>query len=144
MCIQIAGASEPVHAPYQCAGSRLVFRGPERTFDKPYIAYLGGTETFGRFVPTPFPKLLEYRLGQPCINLGFVNVGVDAFLADEPVFYLATEAQVAVLQVLSAQNISNPYYTIRGETTDSWSRHRCCNRSIPRWITQISILTGIS
>nr|WP_253276904.1 DUF6473 family protein [Ruegeria sp. 6PALISEP08] len=46
-------------------GSKLWFRGPPGELGKPYVACLGGEETFGRFVEHPFPAELGKRLKLP-------------------------------------------------------------------------------
>ena len=37
--------------------SKLMFRGPQRDLTSDYIAFLGGTETYGKFIAEPFPYL---------------------------------------------------------------------------------------
>ena len=39
--------------------SRLLFRGPQRPTDGDFIACLGGTETYGKYIPLPFATLLR-------------------------------------------------------------------------------------
>ena len=63
----------------ECDGSRLAFRGPKRSLDEPFVAALGGTETFGKFVPRPYVDRLEDKLEMPYLNLGFMSAGLDAF-----------------------------------------------------------------
>lgn len=118
MSIQIPGAGAPDYAPCKYPGSRLAFRGPERNLDNPYIACLGGTKTFGRFVTAPFPDMLEQRLGRVCVNFGCVNSGIDTLLAEPAVLEMARKADVSVLQVLGAQNISNRYYRVHPRRND--------------------------
>ena len=36
--------------PCRYGRSRVLFRGPRRPLDVPYVAFLGGTETYGRFL----------------------------------------------------------------------------------------------
>lgn len=100
------------------AGSRLPVRGPRRDLTTPYIAFLGGTEVFGRFVKTPFSDVTESLLQFPCVNLAGVNAGLDAFMTDEALLKVAGEAEVAVVQLLGAQNISNRYYRVHPRRND--------------------------
>ena len=36
---------------------KLLFRGPKRDLDQPFVAFLGGTNTYGKFIERPFPDL---------------------------------------------------------------------------------------
>lgn len=98
--------------------SRLHFRGPKRALDGPYVAFLGGTETFGRCVPRPFPALVEEATGAMCLNLGQSNAGVDAFVGDPEVPRLLSGARLSVLQVLGAANMSNRFYRVHPRRND--------------------------
>ncbi len=93
-------------------GARLRSRGPLRETDRPFIAFLGGTETFGKFVPRPFPDLLEAEIDQTCINLGGLNVGLDAIAADTGLLRICRSATKVVFQVPSAINLSNFFYRV--------------------------------
>jgi hypothetical protein len=105
---------------YPCSygKSRLVFRGPRRSLDRPYIAFLGGTETYGKYVPDPFPDLVEDEIGYASINLGCVNAGPDVYLAEPDVTEIARNAEAVVLQVVGAVNLSNRYYTVHPRRND--------------------------
>ncbi|MBB93100.1 MAG: hypothetical protein CML68_00625 [Rhodobacteraceae bacterium] len=98
--------------------SRLMFRGPKRALDGPYVAFLGGTETFGRCVVSPFPALVEAETGSACLNLGQCNAGLDAFLGDPEVPRLLSGARLSVLQVLGAANMSNRFYRVHPRRND--------------------------
>ena len=63
-------------------GSRLLLRGPRRNLDSDFVACLGGTETFARFIAMPYPDLLEEALGLTCVNFGWPNAGIDVFRGD--------------------------------------------------------------
>lgn len=99
-------------------GTKLAFRGPPRTFDVPYIAALGGTETFGPFVQAPFPTLLEEWLDQPVVNLGVRQAGVSLFASEQWMLDRAAGAEVAVLQVMGAGNMSNRLYSVHSRRND--------------------------
>lgn len=98
--------------------SRLLFRGPRRQTDRAYVAVLGGSECFGRFVPRPFPQLLEKELGLPVLNLAQQNAGTDVYLLDPYIVHLASQASVTVVQITGAQNISNRFYTVHPRRND--------------------------
>lgn len=104
--------------PCSYGQSRLLVRGPQRSLDEPYIAFLGGTEVYGRFVEFPFVDSLHGQIGMECINLGSVNAGLDSFVQDETLIGIAKNAHISVLQMLGAQNISNPYYRVHPRRND--------------------------
>lgn len=106
-------------------GSRLHVRGPARDLNnESYIAFLGGTEVFGRFVSEPFPAVAETLLDKTCVNLGGVNAGLDSFMSDAALMRIAQEAEIAVVQVLGAQNISNRYYKVHPRRNDRFLQAR--------------------
>ncbi|MGH1423195.1 MAG: DUF6473 family protein [Pseudooceanicola sp.] len=98
--------------------SRNRFRGPKRKLEGEYLAFLGGTDTYGRFIPRPYPALVEDRLGIPCVNFGWANAGIDAFMHDLTVLEAARAAKAVVLQVPGAQNMSNRYYAVHPRRND--------------------------
>lgn len=98
--------------------SKLVFRGPKKDPADAYVAMIGGTETYGRFVATPFSDLVERALDMPVINLGCQNAGLDAFLYDSDVMALAKRARMTVVQVMGAQYMSNRYYRVHPRRND--------------------------
>ena len=111
----------PAQINYQLCrypGSKLLFRGPQRQLSGDYIAFLGGTETYGKFIPYPFPALVEQRTGIQCINLGWSNAGGDVYLNDPGVTAMTEQAQLTILQVPSAQNMSNRYYRVHPRRND--------------------------
>lgn len=106
------------YRPVQYEGSKLVFRGPQRTLAGDFIACLGGTETYGTFIDRPYPDLMERSLGMSCVNFGWPNAGVDAFLKDEGLLRLASRGCAVVLQVPGAVNFSNPFYKVHPRRND--------------------------
>ena len=109
------------YEPCHYGESRLVFRGPQKTLDGPFVACLGGTETYGKFVERPFVDLMESALPLECVNLGHVNAGIDAFLSEPAVLELAQRAEVTVIQVMGAQNMSNRYYKVHPRRNDRFT-----------------------
>ncbi len=106
------------YLPCRYGTSKVLFRGPRRSLDKPYIAFFGGTETYGKYIERPFPDLVEDQLGMACVNLGCTNAGIDVFANDPYLNDVAGAAQVTVLQVLSAQNMSNRFYSVHPRRND--------------------------
>lgn len=105
---------------YSCryGRSRLLFRGPRRRLDGDYALFLGGTDTYGRFIAKPFPALIEGATGLKCVNFGWQNAGVDAFLNDATVMEIANQSRVTVVQVMGAQNMSNRFYAVHPRRND--------------------------
>lgn len=106
------------YLPCRYGTSKLLFRGPGRNLDDPYIAFIGGTETYGRFVEKPFPALIEVATGMPCVNFGCMNAGLDVFARDPFVLGAAAEAQISVLQIMGAQNMTNRFYSVHPRRND--------------------------
>ena len=104
--------------PCRYGASRLLFRGPRRSLERPFIAILGGTETYGKFVPKPFPDLVEDEVGMSVVNLGCMNAGPDVFLNDPGIVEIANRAQLTVLQLIGAINVSNRYYAVHPRRND--------------------------
>ncbi len=111
-----AGALDYATCVYD--GSRLMYRGPKRDTNHAYIAMLGGSEAYGKFVRFPFPDLLEKALGLPVVNMGLQNAGPDVFLNDQASIEIAARAAVTVVQIFGAQNLSNRYYTVHPRRND--------------------------
>lgn len=95
-----------------------MFRGPKRDSSDDFIAFVGGSETFGKFVQEPFVELVETGLGQPCLNFGIMNAGVDAFLNQPALLEQCERADGTVVQILGAANMSNRFYTVHGLRND--------------------------
>lgn len=103
-------------------GSRLRFRGPRADLSKPFVAFLGTTQTFGKCVARPFPNLLEAHLPASSVNFGLINGGVDAYLKDPAVLELAKKAELRVVQVIGALNLSNHYFKVHPRRNDRFIR----------------------
>ena len=104
--------------PCRYGASKLLYRGPKRSLEGRYLAILGGPETYGKFIRSPFPALVETDLGINCVNFGVQNAGVDVFAADPAVLEAASNAEVTVIQILGAQNMSNRYYSVHPRRND--------------------------
>jgi len=110
------------YAPCRYGMSRIFFRGPRRRLDSPYLAFLGGTETFGKFIERPLPNLVEDELRQTCVNFGCVNGGVDAFVNDPTIMAACHDAQVTVVQIMGANYLSNRFYSVHPRRNDRFLR----------------------
>ncbi len=98
--------------------SRLEFRGPASDLKKGFVAVLGGSETFGRYVEHPYPALMQEWLGCPVANLGVHQAGLSLFSEERWLLDVASRADVTVLQVLGAQNMSNRLYSVHSRRND--------------------------
>ncbi len=106
------------YAPCRYGLSRIFFRGPRRPLDGKYVAFVGGTETYGKYIEFPFPALIEPSLGEVCVNLGIVNASVDAFIHDPSIVSICHDADLTVLQIMGAQNLSNRFYKVHPRRND--------------------------
>lgn len=102
--------------------SRIFFRGPRRRLDQPYLAFVGGTETFGKFIDKPVPALVERELKETCVNFGCVNGGVDAFVNDATIMAACHDAKVTVVQIMGANYLSNRFYSVHPRRNDRFLR----------------------
>ncbi|MFN3937125.1 MAG: DUF6473 family protein [Gemmobacter sp.] len=116
-CIE-PGAGALDYFPCTYGASRLVFRGPGQRIARRYCVALGGAETFGRFVAEPWPQLLQRASGRQVLNLGCVNVGIDAYLNAPEILAIARRADLRLVQVVGAANLSNRFYTVHGRRND--------------------------
>lgn len=122
MAFAYAGAGALDYFPCRYGGSRLVFRGPPRDLSLPYVVALGGTETYGRFIPRPWPDLVEGAGGWRMVNLGQSNAGPDVWLSDPAAMRVIAGARKAVVQVTGAVNLSNRHYQVHPRRNDRFLR----------------------
>ncbi|MFY0680864.1 MAG: hypothetical protein JXR13_09855 [Thalassovita sp.] len=106
------------YMPCQYGRSKLEFRGPKRDIPSDFVLFIGGTETFGKFVARPYPALFEDLTGQPSINLAACNAGLDSFRQDATVIAMARRAQLVVIQAMGPQFLSNRYYSVHPRRND--------------------------
>lgn len=118
MTYETRGLLSPDYLPCRYGASRLTFRGPRRRLDGDFVAVLGGSETYGKFIEEPFAALAERILGTPVVNFGCLNAGVDAFCHDAVILDAANRAKAVVVQVMGAQNMSNRLYTVHPRRND--------------------------
>lgn len=112
--------AQPALEYYPCryGTSKSQFRGPKKDLHAPFTAVLGGSECYGRFVEDPFTEILEQKTGQPCVNLGVMNAGIDVFAGDPAIQEIASRADVTIIQALPAHNMSNRFYHVHPRRND--------------------------
>lgn len=118
MVFQRTGRSALDYHHCRYGESRLVFRGPKAVLDRPYIACIGGSATYGRFVADPFPSQISARLAVPVANLGVVNSGIDAFVHDPTIVGICSKAAVTIIQATPPGNMSNRLYSVHPRRND--------------------------
>lgn len=122
MAYAYAGEGPLDYFPCRYGQSRHVFRGPARDLSLPFVAALGGSETYGRFVAEPWPALVEAATGFRMVNLAVPHAGPDAYLADPGVIEVIRKARAVVLQCPGAANLSNPFYAVHPRRNDRFLR----------------------
>lgn len=118
MTLQKTVRSALNYRPCRYGAARVDFRGPKKSLTGRYLAFLGGTETYGKFIQTPYCELLEARVGMDCANLGVMNAGLDVFLNEPEILAIAGRAEVTVIQILGAHNMSNRFYRVHPRRND--------------------------
>lgn len=118
MAFEHPGTGALDYYPCRYGDSRLMFRGPRRTLERSFIAAIGGSETYGKFVLDPWPARLEAALGLPVVNFGCLNAGADTFLQEKILARQAKAARLAIVQLVGAANLSNGYYYVHPRRND--------------------------
>ena len=98
---------------YRFGRSRQIFRGPQPDLRGRYLAFIGGSNTFGRYNDTPYPDLIGERTGQTILNLGTDGAGPGFFLGDPEVLRTAMDAELTVVQVMCASSTANRMFAVR-------------------------------
>ncbi|PUB14792.1 DUF6473 family protein [Yoonia sediminilitoris] len=119
---EVIETEELSYSPCRYGASRMLFRGPRRRLDRPYIAFIGGTETYGKFISKPFPAQVEKIMRQTCVNLGCVNGGIDAFVNDPTIMEICQGADMTVVQIMGANLLSNRFYSVHPRRNDRFLR----------------------
>jgi len=122
MAYEYQGEGALDYFPCRYGTSKLLFRGPRRKLEGDYVAVIGGTETYGKFVEQPFPAIVEEGLGMPVVNFGYVNAGLDVFLQEPVVLDACAGSRVTVIQLIGAQNMSNRFYAVHPRRNDRFLR----------------------
>ena len=118
MSYESRSANALTSEPCRYGTSRLYVRGPKRDLNNPYLSFMGSTEVFGRFVDCCFVQTTEALLGRACVNLGSINAGIDSFLFDESLMEVMAGADLTVVQLMDAQNLSNRFYQVHPRRND--------------------------
>ncbi len=122
MAYEELGSNALEYFPCRYGKSKLLFRGPKRKLEGDYVAVLGGSETYGRFVERPYPALAEELLGRKVVNFGIGNAGLDVFAQDPTIRDACSRAKVTVIQIGGAQNMSNRFYAVHPRRNDRFLR----------------------
>ena len=132
MSFDTLGSGGLDYYPCRYPGSKLMFRGPKRELESPFIAFVGGSETYGKFIEHPFPALLEEELDMPCINFGCMHAGVDLILNDRMLTNAMKSSALTVVQVSSPRNMSNRFYSVHPRRNDRFLKPSKLLKSIYR------------
>lgn len=120
------------YLPCRYGNSKLLFRGPRRSLDKPFVAFFGGTTTYGKFIRTPFPESIEAQIGTTCVNFGSLNGGIDVFATDPFLREASMMARATVVQITSPRNMSNRFYRVHPRRNDRFVEASSLLRAIYR------------
>ncbi|WP_299146889.1 DUF6473 family protein [uncultured Tateyamaria sp.] len=120
------------YLPCRYGNSKVLFRGPRRSLNKPFVAFLGGTTTYGKFIPTPFPDIVEAQTGLTCVNFGSLNGGLDVIASDPVLREMSVQARVTVIQITSPRNMSNRFYRVHPRRNDRFVEASALLRAIYR------------
>jgi Domain of unknown function (DUF6473) len=93
---------------WELPGTAIQFRGPAVDFDDPapYFSCAGAAQTFGCFVPNPYPAILGNRLGMRAVNLG-LGSATPAVFSDDELLRVINGGRFLVLQVMAARQCGN-------------------------------------
>jgi len=112
MTIQARINLDTQYNAYRFGRSRQRFRGPKPDLTMPYISFIGGSETYGKFVEKPFPALLQTSLDYTCANWGTPGAGPSFFLKDPVVLEACSNSKICVISVMGAVAMSNRLYSV--------------------------------
>lgn len=118
MAYQALSGESLDYMPCRYGRTRLLFRGPRRDLSGRFAVALGGIETYGRYVPRPWPALVEEAVGTRVVNLGCPQAGPDAWLSDPALFDVLERAAVVVVQVTAACDVTNRLYAVHPRRND--------------------------
>ncbi|MEO1000593.1 MAG: DUF6473 family protein [Pseudomonadota bacterium] len=97
---------------YRFGRARQRYRSPRPDLDRPYIAMLGGSETYGKFVRDPYPWLVEETLGHQVANWGTPGAGPTFFLKDPVLLECCSNARICVISMMGASATSNRLFSV--------------------------------
>ena len=103
------------YAMYEDEASGLFFRGPPQPRpENGYISCVGAAQTLGCFCPSPYPALLQERLGLPVVNFGYGGASASFFLTSDEVIDTLNRGRLVVLQMMSGRSESNGIFESGG------------------------------
>ena len=99
-------------------GLTHLFRGPKpvNLNRGEFFICMGAAQTFGRFVPKPFPALVAEKLNLQVLNAGHAGAGPLFFLQQKKILEIANSAKFAIVQVMSGRSESNTLFTSKNGT----------------------------
>ena len=112
MSFQSVLATGVDYQEYRWGRSRQIFRGPRPDLRMPYVACLGGSETYGRFVTEPWPAQLDRVVGMSTANWGTPGGGPSFYLKDPVVLEACSNARACVIAVMAGHVVSNRLYSV--------------------------------
>jgi hypothetical protein len=101
------------YGTYRFGRARQLYRGPKPDLSQPYVACIGGSETFGKFVQKTYAAFLEERVECTVANFGTPSGGPGFFLKDPVLLEALSNARVCVIQTMNAYSNSNRMYSVR-------------------------------
>lgn len=118
MSYERLGGDSLEYYPCRYGGAKSIFRGPKKKLDKPFVAFVGGSDFYGRFIEEPMPELVAETTGLLTVNFGIMNAGVDAFLYDGALMTKLASAETTIVQVFAAHTMSNRFYKVHPRRND--------------------------
>lgn len=97
---------------YRFGNSKQYFRGPKPNLKTPYISIIGGGETFGRYVQTPFAEVVGNELPLGTANFGLCDAGPTFFLKEAGVLDACSRSKLCILSVPHGYEVSNRLYSV--------------------------------
>jgi hypothetical protein len=83
------------------------FRGTRPKWKEDYGICLGSAHTFGRYVETPYPELLQKNLGMQVVNYAIPSATSLCYLSKDTIMDTINGAKFVVIQMLSARTSFN-------------------------------------
>ncbi|MEO1549307.1 MAG: DUF6473 family protein [Pseudomonadota bacterium] len=103
---------EVVDGGYRFGRSQTLFRGSAPDLSQPFVAVIGGAETYGPYVDLPYPALLDQELPLQVLNLGCQGGGPSFVLRDPILLEACNRAEAVVLSVSHAWAVTNRLFTV--------------------------------
>jgi hypothetical protein len=113
MSIEQPIGQDQIFQTYRFGRAKQLYRGPKPDLTGPYLACIGGSETFGKFVDRPWPDCLSGHLGLPVANFGTPGAGPGFFLKDPVLLEVLSRASACVVQTMTAWSNSNRLFSVR-------------------------------